>query len=66
MKTPFEEAPFSKVVDCWITDLLKKGFVTYRSSHGRCSVKRGVFRNFAKFTGKHIHQSLFFNTGLET
>ena len=37
-----------------------------KSSHRRCSVKKGVFRNFAKFTGKHlcqsIHgQSLFFN-----
>ena len=38
-----------------------------RSSHWRCSVRRGVLRNFAKFTGKHLCQSLFFNkvTGLE-
>ena len=28
----------------------------------RCSVKKGVLRNFAKFTGKHLCQSLFFNT----
>ena len=27
----------------------------------RCSVKKGVLRNFAKFTGKHLCQSLFFN-----
>ena len=26
----------------------------------RCSVKEGVLRNFAKFTGKHLCQSLFF------
>ena len=28
--------------------------------------KKGVLANFAKFTGKHLHQSLFFNkvTGL--
>ena len=32
-----------------------------RSSHWRCSVKKGVLRNFAKFTGKHLSQSLFFN-----
>ena len=32
-----------------------------RSSYRRCCVKRGVFRNFAKFTGKHLCQSLFFN-----
>ena len=32
-----------------------------RSSHPRCSVKKGVLRNFAKFTGKHLCQTLFFN-----
>ena len=32
-----------------------------RSSHPRCSVKKGVLRNFTKFTGKHLCQSLFFN-----
>ena len=33
----------------------------------RCSVKKGVLRNFTKFTGKHLRDSLFFNTvaGLE-
>ena len=31
------------------------------SSHQRCSVKKGVLRNFTKFTGKHLCQSLFFN-----
>ena len=37
-----------------------------RSSHQRCSVKKGVLRNFAKCTGKHLCQRLFFNkvTGL--
>ena len=30
-----------------------------RSSHGGCSVKKDVLRNFAKFTGKHLCQSLF-------
>ena len=32
-----------------------------RSSHRRFSVKKGVLRNFAKFTGKHLCQRLFFN-----
>ena len=32
-----------------------------RSSHRRCSVRKGVLRNFAKFTGKHLRQSLFFD-----
>ena len=34
---------------------------TCRSSHRRCSVKMGALRNFAKVTGKHLWQSLFFN-----
>ena len=34
---------------------------TVTSSHRRCSVKKGVLRNFAKFTGKNLCQSLFFN-----
>ena len=33
----------------------------FRSSHRRCSVKIGVLRNFTKFTGKDLCQSLFFN-----
>ena len=33
----------------------------YRNSHQRCSIKTGVLKNFAKFTGKHLRQSLFFN-----
>ena len=42
-----------KVVKCY--------FVLLRSSHRRCSVRKSVFRNFAKFTGKHLCQNLFFN-----
>ena len=32
-----------------------------RSSHLRCSLRKDVLRNFAKFTRKHLCQSLFFN-----
>ena len=32
-----------------------------RSSHQRCSIIKGVLINFAKFTGKHLCQSLFYN-----
>ena len=32
-----------------------------RSNHRKYSVKKGVLRNFVKFTGKHFYQSLFFN-----
>ena len=33
----------------------------FRSSHRRCSVRKGVFGNFAKFKGKDLCQGLFFN-----
>ena len=32
-----------------------------RSSHQRCSMKKDNLKNFAKFTAKHLYQSLFFN-----
>ena len=32
-----------------------------RNSHQRCSIKKGVLRNFTKFTGEHVWQSLFSN-----
>ena len=32
-----------------------------RSSHRRCSTKKGVLKNFTKFTGKYLSNSLFFN-----
>ena len=32
-----------------------------RSSHRRCSVRKSFLRNFTKFTGKHLWQSVFFN-----
>ena len=33
----------------------------FRSSHRRCSVRKGVLGNFIKFTGKHLCQNVFFN-----
>ena len=32
---------------------------SYRSSHRRCSVRKGVLRNFAKFTGKQTLAQVF-------
>ena len=32
-----------------------------RNSHHTYSAKKGVLRNFEKFTGKYLCQSLFFN-----
>ena len=34
---------------------------SFRNSHHRCSVKKVVLKNFAKFTGKHLCLSLLFN-----
>ena len=34
-------------------------FKIFRSSHNRCSIKIGVLKNFAKFTGKHCARVSF-------
>ena len=31
----------------------------FRSSHWRCSIKKGVLTNFVNFTGKHLSWNLF-------
>ena len=31
-----------------------------RSSHQRCFMKKGAFKNFTKFTGKHLCQNTFY------
>ena len=39
-----------------------KNFLTIdRSSHRRCSIRKSVPRNFAKFVGKHLCQGLFYS-----
>ena len=35
--------------------------MTTRSNHQRCSVRKSVLRNFARFTGKRLCQVLFYN-----
>ena len=42
-------------------EILLLPYKIFRSSHQRCSFKKDVLRNFVKFTGKHLCQSLFFN-----
>ena len=37
----------------------KANHILDRSSHRRCSLRKYVLRNFAKFTGKHLCQGLF-------
>ena len=36
-------------------------YANNRSSHPEVFFKKGVLRNFTKFTGKYLCQSLFFN-----
>ena len=36
-------------------------WINPRSNHRRCSMKKVVLENFAKFTGKHLCQGPFFN-----
>ena len=36
----------------------KANHILDRSSHRRCFVRKGVLRNLAKFTGKHLCQGL--------
>ena len=38
---------------------LVKVYLHYRSSHRRCSVRKGTLSNFAKFTEKHLCQGHF-------
>ena len=47
-----------------ILDKLVDGSTTNSTTEAvarRCSVKKGVLRNFAKFKEKHLFQGLFFN-----
>ena len=43
------------------TNYMKQDSTKNRSSHQRCSVRKGVLSNFTKFRGKHLCQSPFFN-----
>ena len=46
----------------WLTIAkIDYSFIHSEASHGTCSVKKVVLTNFAKFTGEHLYQSLFFN-----
>ena len=49
----------SRLKSSLLVGIMKR--VKYRSSHQRCSVKKGVLRKFSKFTGKHLCQSHFLN-----
>ena len=57
-----------KIIEKWkrINWIFVKATSSYKSSHRRCSIRKGSLRNFGKFTGKHLYQDLFLNkvTGL--
>ena len=58
------KAPFIIRKNGWSsTSMGKACFIvnTVRSSLRRCSAKKGVLRNFTKFTRRHLCQSLIFN-----
>ena len=61
MSKNFQYHRYSKTYFHSFIPLNLNSLTSFRSSHRRCSVKKGVLRNFAKFTGKHLCQSLFFN-----
>ena len=42
-------------------NVLQEIFHSDRNNHRTCSIKIDVLKNFVKFTGKHLCQSLFFN-----
>ena len=53
-----EEKKYWYVITKWLfnSTFLKK---KYRSSHWRCSVRKGALKNFTNFTGKQLCWSLF-------
>ena len=57
-----------KSIYMYLPFIYKAPFILRRGSHRRCSVRKGVLRNFENFTGKHLCQSPFFNkvAGLRT
>ena len=46
-----------KTMNRWLTS--NRIFFFQKRSHRRCSIKKAVLKNFAIFTGKHLHWSLF-------
>ena len=67
------QTKFTTIITRFSTSKMIKNAITWkllfrknRCSHWRCSVRKAVLRNFAKFTGKHLCQSVFLRkvTGL--
>ena len=54
----YEVLPNIKLI---VTSIICFAKGDYRSKHQRCSIKKCVLKNFAKFTGNLLCWSLFFN-----
>ena len=50
-----------KHFNSYFSDMLYPFLQISDAATRRCFIKKGVTKNFAKFTGKHLCQSLFFN-----
>ena len=50
-----------RIVNLTYMAICRGVFLHYRSSRPEMLCKKGVLNNFAKFTGKHLCQSLSFN-----
>ena len=63
METPSTNLAFPSIIVRKGKQKLDKNYQKpmLRSSHCRCSVKKAILKNFAKFTEKHLRQGLFFN-----
>ena len=48
-------------VEIYLQNLEIDTHITWEAVAQRCSCKKHVLRNFAKFTGKHLCQSIFLN-----
>ena len=60
--TTQSNVPFLKYIQIFNGFYMVRHFIpNFSSSHRRCSIKIDVLKNFTKFTGKHLCQSLFFN-----
>ena len=61
----FVSVSIRQAIDCRRSELVTYisccCLLAYRSSHPEVFCKKGILRNFAKFTGKNLSQSLFFN-----
>ena len=58
---PFECSEGIVSVPMLVLLCISQQLYSFRSSHQRFSIKKCVLRSFAKFTGKHLCQSLLFN-----